>query len=88
MKAYPTWICDHCGMKYGKWYLTDTYTGPSAHCATYHQGKCDICKESDIPVTEPRDFGHLLDWDVICKRINSENSSSKKHRKNRKENTS
>lgn len=85
--AYPAWICGHCGIKYGGWYSTGTYTGPSAHCATYHQGKCGICKESDVPVTEPRDFGHLLDWDVIRKRINNENSSSKKYRKNRKEDT-
>lgn len=88
MRAYPTWICDKCGHKYGTWYTTGAYTGPPSHCATYHYGKCDICKDTDVAVTEPRDYGHLLDWDVISKRITSENNAGKKHRKTRKANIS
>lgn len=84
---YPMWICDECGKKYGTWYASGAYTGPSSHCATYHLGKCDVCKDTDIPVTEPRDYGHLLDWDVVLRRIKSENNAGKKHRKTRKANT-
>lgn len=59
-KKYPTWICDPCGMRYGKWYQPEAIA-PKLHCATYHIGKCDLCNSKDIPVTEPRDYGHLID---------------------------
>ena len=57
------WVCNSCGMKYGKWYQgdgPDGYIGPSNHCATYHLGVCDVCKTKDVAVTEPRDFGQLV----------------------------
>lgn len=87
MKVYPTRVCDDCGQKYGTWFSTGSYTGPVSHYATYHNGTCDICNAQDTPVTEPRDFGHILDWDVIRKQIASENNASKKRRKTRQENT-
>lgn len=47
---YPSWICSPCGRKYGKrlpW------------LATYHTGDtCGWCNATDVPVTEPRDFGY------------------------------
>jgi hypothetical protein len=54
--TYPQWICRSCGVKHGK----RTTTGV---IATWHMGKCDICK-AEREVTEPRDFGHLKEgWD-------------------------
>jgi hypothetical protein len=50
-KEYPTWICIQCGVEYGR--------SPSSGVATYHLGKCDICDRDGVPVTEPRDYGHL-----------------------------
>jgi len=48
---YPQWICRECGMKYGK---------KECGVATWHFGKCDICGQ-ETSVTEPRDFGHIID---------------------------
>lgn len=57
----PKWICDGCGQLYGRWHQGN-YSGPLHHCATYHIGVCDICKEK-TSVTEPRDYGHVVrDW--------------------------
>ena len=61
MKAkYPDWVCNSCGTKYGKWYQSGKYTGPSRHCATYHIGTCEVCNATDVSVTEPRDYGGLI----------------------------
>lgn len=52
---YPTWICQPCGIKYGK--------RTSIGVATWHLDTCDICGNTD-QVTEPRDFGHLKEgWE-------------------------
>lgn len=83
MSNYPDWLCDNCGRKHGKWYVNGEYSGPSSHCATYHYGKCDLCSDDGVPVTEPRDFGHLLEWDVIRKTLTGEKYNRKKHRKTR-----
>jgi hypothetical protein len=56
---YPQWICHVCGEAYGAWYKRGTYIGPPYHCSTYHNGTCDLCGDTDVPVTEPRDYGHL-----------------------------
>lgn len=56
---YPKWICDDCGIKYGKWHSKGHYTGPTHWSPTYHFGNCDICKAENTPVTEPRDYGGL-----------------------------
>ena len=56
---YPDWICNACGMQHGKWYVDGNYIGPKHHYATYHINTCDVCKQKDVSVTEPRDFGHL-----------------------------
>lgn len=59
---YPTWICDPCGRKLGRFYINGRYVGPAKHTATYHEGQCDVCGNKR-PVTEPRDYGHLItDW--------------------------
>ena len=48
---YPSWVCGDCGDRYGR---------RSSGVATWHPDTCGICGEEAI-VTEPRDFGHLLD---------------------------
>jgi len=54
MKDYPTWICEICGLKYGR---------RVAKIATWHGGICGVCGDA-AGVTEPRDFGHLRDgWE-------------------------
>ena len=53
------WVCDSCGIKYGKWYQANA-RAPKTHYATYHTGTCDVCKTEGDPVTEPRDFGYLI----------------------------
>lgn len=51
---YPCWICNKCGQSYGK------RPNGNPYGATWHLGKCDVCENEDY-VTEPRDFGHLVD---------------------------
>ena len=69
---YPVWVCDSCGTKYGRWYQCDVIA-PKQHCATYHYGNCDVCKSTHIPVTEPRDYGHLIDgWDQETRTLRAE----------------
>jgi hypothetical protein len=66
MKQYPAWICWDCGLKLGKWYATSAYTGPKNHSATMHYDTCDVCGKHDVPCTEPRDYGHLIDgWELL-----------------------
>lgn len=54
------WVCDTCGIKYGKWYQPGAIA-PKLHCATFHMDTCDVCGSSNIPVTEPRDYGYLVE---------------------------
>jgi hypothetical protein len=54
------WVCHSCGTKYGRWYQEGSYSGPVAHCSTYHMWTCDVCDAADVSVTEPRDYGHLV----------------------------
>lgn len=47
---YPSWICHDCGVKLGRF---------ASSLATYHEGDpCGWCGRSDVPVTEPRDYGY------------------------------
>ena len=65
-KPYPAWICWDCGPKLGKWYATSEYTGPKDHCFTMNYDTCDVFGKHDVPCTEPRDYGHLVDdWDLV-----------------------
>lgn len=57
VKPYPTWICNDCGMSYCNGL-------PGKRYATYHIGTCQCCEKSDVPVTEPRDYGHFVEWPV------------------------
>lgn len=59
----PTWVCESCGRKYGRWwYENKEYAGPENAIATYHVGDaCGVCKRKDVPVTEARDFGYLIE---------------------------
>jgi hypothetical protein len=50
-KDQPQWICYACGRKYGSF---------KAGLASYHQATCECCGKY-TSVTEPRDFGYLLD---------------------------
>ena len=58
-KPFVAWVCNTCGIKYGKWYQSGEYYGPKHHCASYHYNSCDVCGANNVPVTEPRDFGYL-----------------------------
>lgn len=54
---YPSWVCLDCGKQYGR---------RRGGICTMHNGRCDVCGENKA-VTEPRDFGHLLDgWQYHC----------------------
>lgn len=51
----PEWVCNDCGHKHGR--------GPIFVVSTYHTDVCGVCNKT-LPVTEPRDFGYLLEgWD-------------------------
>ncbi len=54
----PNWVCRDCGHEWGLWWHESQYKGPACHCATFHQGKCDVCKKT-TGVTETRDYGYL-----------------------------
>ena len=58
---YPAWVCYRCGVQHGNWYQAEEYVGPLNHCSTWHNGTCDVCNDAKVPVTEPRDYGHLRD---------------------------
>ena len=59
----PDWVCDDCGQRWGRWYEDGEYFGPQPHYATYHTGKCGVCRQ-EKSVTEPRDYGFLRrNWD-------------------------
>ncbi len=49
-----SWICDQCAKDSG-----GVMPVPENHCATYHYGKCDVCKE-DKSVTQSRDYSWLM----------------------------
>lgn len=53
--AYPDWVCFPCGWAYAR----ATREQLAGHVCTVHTGTCGICKAEGVPVTEPRDFGHL-----------------------------
>jgi len=55
----PRCVCIACGTKWGLWWVNGVYSGPTHHCATYHEGTCNVCDKSNLPVTEPRDYGYL-----------------------------
>lgn len=57
--TYPDWICDPCGRKFGQFYINGRYVGPPMRCSTMHMGTCEVCGKQG-PVTEPRDYGHLI----------------------------
>ena len=63
-KSIVEWVCTDCGTKYGKWYQGGKYSGPEHHCATYHYNSCDVCGANNVPVTEPRDFGYLIKFNL------------------------
>jgi hypothetical protein len=46
----PSWVCQHCGKKYGQ--------KPREGVSTWHYGECNVC-HNHASVTEPRDFGYL-----------------------------
>jgi hypothetical protein len=56
-RDYPTWICNDCGVRHCK-------GAPEKIYATFHIGTCQCCMVSGIPVTEPRDYGHFVEWPV------------------------
>lgn len=57
---YPTWICDPCGRRLGRFYINGRYVGPPMRGSTMQTGCCDVCRKKG-PVTTPLDYGHLVD---------------------------
>lgn len=55
--AYPSWVCEPCGMEHG--------SGKRAAVSSWHYGKCEVCGKN-ANVTEPRDFGHFKKWFEGC----------------------
>lgn len=55
VRAYPGWVCRDCALAHGGRILKN-------HVATFHTDTCDVCKKTKT-VTEPRDYGHLRDWE-------------------------
>jgi len=53
-RSYPVWVCHNCGTKFCK-----AAVNP---CATFSLGKCECCGTEDVPITEPRDYGHFKQW--------------------------
>lgn len=51
-KENPVWICGDCGDLYGRRGCSES--------STWHVGFCDLCGDH-CAVTEPRDFGGLID---------------------------
>lgn len=66
-KAYPQWVCSLCGTMYGR-------RIPSGHVATWHEDTCGVCGNL-ASVTEPRDFGHLMDGWQKHKATNKESGN-------------
>jgi hypothetical protein len=61
----PDWVCNDCGREFGLLYQPEMVTKDTGtmRYSTYHSGTCGVCKEYKA-VTEPRDFGYLLDtWE-------------------------
>ena len=54
------WVCNDCGVKYGRWYQPGVRS-PEISYSTYHLDTCDVCGAKEIAVTEPRDFGYLVE---------------------------
>ncbi len=48
-----SFVCNACGVKYG------TVKPDSRSVVTIHEGTCDICGESGVPVTRARHYGHF-----------------------------
>lgn len=46
------WVCDHCGMKYGR-------GREPGQLSTWHTGKCGMCGDEEVYVTEDRDYGYI-----------------------------
>ena len=53
-RLYPAFICHACGTEFCK-------SAVNPH-ATFSLGKCDCCHAEDVPITEPRDYGHFKQW--------------------------
>jgi len=44
------WVCSKCGNLYGE---------PCTGVSTFHYGTCEVCGETDVEVTESRDYGYF-----------------------------
>lgn len=49
---YPEYVCQTCGYAWGRFPKLN-------RISCWHNGQCGICSAVEVPVTEPRDFGHL-----------------------------
>ena len=57
-EGQPDWVCYGCALIWGNWWVDGEYVGPTSHCATCHEGICNVCKQIKV-VTEARDYGYL-----------------------------
>lgn len=47
------WVCFTCGREYGPQTLKECVA------ITCHKGRCDVCLDEPVTVTDPRNFGRL-----------------------------
>lgn len=52
LKQYPKWVCDPCGK--------NASTKGQSMTSTFHIGICEVCDQTNVPVTEPRDYFYPL----------------------------
>jgi hypothetical protein len=57
----PDQVCQACGQKYGSWFV-NKQPPRYAMISTFSYGHCDVCNQDNVPVTEARDFGYLVEW--------------------------
>lgn len=53
-KPYPEHICHDCGARFCK--------GLVSPAATFYLSDCQCCGASQVPCTEPRDYGQFVEW--------------------------
>ena len=61
-RKYPEYICHDCGTKFCK-----GFSNIAKRYATFHIGTCQCCGATDVPCTEPRDYGHFEKWPLDSK---------------------
>lgn len=59
--AQPEACCHACGIRWGRWYYTGTYLGPTPPPnAITRTGTCEVCDTPDTVVASPRVYGEFI----------------------------